>query len=516
MGKNYFTSLLEELGVAYTPEYADELFTTHPYRYTLFGLRSMLRHYGISSEAVKITDKSAGLDKLSPAVPFVAEAQRDLVMVTSVSDRVVEFFRYGKTVLVERRSFEMVWTGVALILTHTEGAAEPNFRANRRNHLLRLLEKYGMIMTGTLLLVCTAFFSGVFSSPWLCSQLALSLGGLSLSLLLIAKSLKIPQKTADRICSLIHARDCKDILELPVSRLFGRYGWSEIGTAYFLSSAILIALCPEGTVSVFPWIAVCSMAYPIWSISYQKFVAKKWCALCLGVQAVLLIQGSTAIVELSLNGITRPDHTALALFICSYIFGGLIVMNLTGLLKDRFQLRKVSEEYSSLRFNDSVMEALFSRRETLECPETSLVFGSGESGMTVTVFSNLFCSHCSDIHPKISALYKAGCRIEYCLSSFDSELMRFTERAVTYCQNHTPEEGWRMLDAWYSGGKSRGESFFDDFPATITEAAKAEAGKHWDWANRQGLTGTPTLLFNYRKLPREYSEEDMIFLMNNR
>ena len=65
------------------------------------------------------------------------------------------------------------------------------------------------------------------------------------------------------------------------------FSWSEIGVAYFFTNTF-IAVYVEDWLPYVYVLNLLSLPYPIWSIGYQKFVAKKWCILCVIVQIVIL------------------------------------------------------------------------------------------------------------------------------------------------------------------------------------------------------------------------------------
>lgn len=79
---------------------------------------------------------------------------------------------------------------------------------------------------------------------------------------------------------------CDVIATSKASRLFGVFSWSEIGFGYFGVSLVTLLLYPH----LWPALAACNilcLPYTVWSLTYQKFVARHWCTLCVGVQLTL-------------------------------------------------------------------------------------------------------------------------------------------------------------------------------------------------------------------------------------
>ena len=76
------TRILSELGVPYTKSFSEDLYKTHPYCYTLYGIQQMLSRYNVKTTAVKLQNKSemANLD-----TPFLAETFNDIVIVKRIA-----------------------------------------------------------------------------------------------------------------------------------------------------------------------------------------------------------------------------------------------------------------------------------------------------------------------------------------------------------------------------------------------------------------------------------------------
>ena len=114
----------------------------------------------------------------------------------------------------------------------------------------------------------------------------IDMAGLYLTYLLLQKSLKIHNPTADRVCRVLQEGGCDSVLETKASSFFGIFSWSEVGFAYFSVSLSCLLVFPQ-------WIgclALCNLLclpFTFWSIWYQKFRARVWCTLCVSVQCSL-------------------------------------------------------------------------------------------------------------------------------------------------------------------------------------------------------------------------------------
>lgn len=277
-----FTDLLGQLGVRFTPEYANRQFDAMSFK-SLFGLSQLLKSYGVESEGLVLSDKSE-IEKLTP--PFIAQTSGGLVIATSIGNGSIGYLSQGVEERMPLQEFEKAWTGTVFLAFPTERAGEPDYCAHREAMFFTKVRNVGLVV-GLAALFCYLFVSnGIYRHVSTVLLTLLDLGGLYLTYLLVQKSLKIHNKTADNVCRVLQEGGCDSILETKASKFFGIFGWSEVGFTYFSVSLLCLLMFPE-------WICylalcnACCLPFTVWSIWYQKFRAKVWCTLCVSVQTTL-------------------------------------------------------------------------------------------------------------------------------------------------------------------------------------------------------------------------------------
>lgn len=277
-----FTDLLGQLGVRFTPEYANRQFEAMSFK-SLFGLSQLLKSYGVESEGLVLSDKSE-IEKLTP--PFIAQTSGGLVIATSIGNGSIGYLSQGVEERMPLQEFEKAWTGTVFLAFPTERAGEPEYCAHREAMFFTKVRNVGLVV-GLAALFCYLFVSnGIYRHVSTVLLTLLDLGGLYLTYLLVQKSLKIHNKAADNVCRVLQEGGCDSILETKASKFFGIFGWSEVGFTYFSVSLLCLLMFPE-------WICylalcnACCLPFTVWSIWYQKFRAKVWCTLCVSVQTTL-------------------------------------------------------------------------------------------------------------------------------------------------------------------------------------------------------------------------------------
>lgn len=278
-----FSRFLAALGVPHTVEYSDRRFRSMPFS-SLFGLSHLLSAYGIDNQGYRITDKS---ELSSIPTPFLAQMQDGVfAIVTSISPTSVTYDLKGQTLTSPLATFLAQWNGIVLLAWPKPTAKEPNYAAHHTKEVVQRLCVPAMVV-GALFIVAYFFIeNGLYRHLSAILLTLFNCLGLFFSYLLMQKTLGIKSATGNRVCGIIQEGGCDTIVNMKVSKLFGVFAWSEVGFAYFGVSLAVLLLFPQmwGALAV---ANVFCLPYSFWSVWYQKYRARHWCTLCLGVQTTL-------------------------------------------------------------------------------------------------------------------------------------------------------------------------------------------------------------------------------------
>lgn len=277
-----FTDFLAELGVPFTPAYSQKQFDSMAFP-SLFGLGRLLKDYNVESRGIRLAEPSsiAALPR-----PFVARTPGGLVIVTDIDGDRIDYLSQGMPESMPLGEFSGLWDGVAFQAFPNPGSAEPGY-ASHRLEILFAKAKRVLMWAGMALLFLYLFISnGIWRDVSTVLIALLDCVGLYFCYLLVQKSLKIHNPHADRVCGVIQEGGCDKVLETKASSFFGIFSWSEVGFAYFSVSLLCLLMFP-GYAGALALCNVCCLPFSFWSVWYQKFRARHWCTLCLGVQATL-------------------------------------------------------------------------------------------------------------------------------------------------------------------------------------------------------------------------------------
>lgn len=543
MSKNLFLQLCEELHIPHTRDYTNQRFDEHPYKYTLFGLHQLLAEYDVESEGVRFADKAEALTTME--TPFVAQVANDLAVVTEITDTEVAYTWYDKTLRVSRELFLSQWSGIALLVSPSSESGEPHYAAHRHAERVLRLKRWGAAGSMAVILVCllirlalhapslplnlsSSYFSLSYFSLFHFSVFTLNLAGLYLSYLLLLRQLKISSATADRLCNLLKHATCTDVLESPAAIAAFGISWSEVGAAYFVANILALLLAPS-LVPLLACLSICAVGYVLWSLWYQRFRAHSWCALCLLVQAIFVLQAITSVLYLSFSSTAFHYFLiprwgiigGLSLFTSSLSYFSLFTLSLFTFhlsLPVISEARKAGQwkgELNSFKLKREVFDVLL-QQEKYFAPEvaSSVCFGNPDSPYQLTLLTNPYCNPCATMHARLSGIRATDCRVEIVFSSFGAEYDRTCRWLIAAYQQLGADRAWTLYEEWYAGGKARQEAFFEGLGLDPdSEEVSEEYARHQEWRKQTGFSATPTILINGHRLPQSYQIEDFINLM---
>ncbi|MCH5232578.1 MAG: hypothetical protein J1E78_02990 [Muribaculaceae bacterium] len=279
------TDLLTVLKVPFTKEYTRQRFETMPFK-TLFGVSQLLKEYGVESKGYQLQDKT---ELLKLTVPFIAQTQGGLVIVTKINNDSIDYLTQGVSEKIPVKEFEEISTGIVLLPSVQNGAKEPEYNKHLTKVIINTTKKVLLIVLAGLLSAYLIVIHDLWHYWSFWGLFAVDCFGIWLTYMLVQKSLSIKSKVADKVCGVLQEGGCDSILKTNASSFFGIFSWSEVGFTYFGVSLLAMLISPA-TIHWLSLINICCLPFTIWSISYQKFVAKHWCTLCVCVQASLWLQ----------------------------------------------------------------------------------------------------------------------------------------------------------------------------------------------------------------------------------
>jgi hypothetical protein len=509
---NIFVSFLANIGVKYTWKFSNKFYAEHPHKDNLYGLSQMLTSYGIKNQGLRIQDKERAFADLE--APFIVFMRNDFAAVTKIEDDEVSYVWKNKTVSIPKEEFIRLWSGILLLPEVDEYSIEPDYTLHRRMEITSSVKIIFLLSAVFFLSGFAGYYSQTFHAEGHMIALLINSIGVYNSYLLLLKQMRIENSYADKICSLfLHQNDCNNLLESKASTFLGIFSWSEIGIGYFISNILMLLFFPSlYTYAVL--INICALPYTLWSVCYQRFVARQWCPLCLLVQLCLWLLFMTHLV---FHVVTLPNTSFISILLvgCIYLIPVLIANFLVPYWTDRHKVKEITYEINRIKADEDIFRIpLKSKKKySIDRNASNILWGNPDARNMITVVTNPHCNPCSKMHKQLVDLLKEtdnGFCIQYMLTSFNQELEESSKQFIALYMLYDTDTFLSILNEWYEKGRNNKEFFYKKYPFNrADELIDAELQRQKAWVKQSGIRATPTVLFNGYELPGKYKTIDM-------
>jgi len=379
------------------------------------------------------------------------------------------------------------------------------------------------LKTPLLALAAVVFLSGLFiQSPVSLGRglywLSIKCAGLGASLLLVTQTLQVDNPLAKSFCFKGKHADCDDILTAKASHVFPWLSWSEVGMFYFTATLLLLVFS-YGTPGIPETLAVLSalcLPYVVYSLSYQAFVAKKWCVLCTSVQAVLVLEFFVYTGHLS-NPFAKLEIGGYYSLALAALFPVLIWALLKPLLKSAGELSSARKTLAKFRNNDELFKKELSAQPAYNLPneDFAIVLGNPASKKIVTIVSNPYCTPCSITHKELDDWLSVSDDLQVRVILTNTQQGNETARHLV-ALNNTGDTALvkQALHDWYKQSKKDYTSWAKKYPADLQSALCDEVmEKQNKWCETADVRFTPLVIVNGHQLPESYKIEDLKYLV---
>lgn len=488
---------------------------------SLLGYVSVLEKYNVETIAVKV-----GKERLNDLpVPFIGFLNRNggsFNIVRDISNDTVEWFDTNSNWKKSRKEkFLEEWSGIALLAEPSETSGEAGY-INKRIAELFDKNKEGLVgvLLSVFLLRISFLLEATIEDNFL---LGLNLVGLFLSYSIWRESIGYKSDLSEILCSSgASDNSCQSLLSGKGAKFLDIISYADLGLIYF-STNIVFSFSSFCNKEVFgdafvAWISgstLLGVFFSLWSVYYQKFVAKVWCKLCLSVMAVFWVQ-LVIVTFFSFLSFTKEMPLG---FSYALLFS-ILPLSFLALVKPEFRkaihAKNFEQKLNKLRRNKMVVRGLFSGQPIMpEVPvsmDRIVISSPADSPIRITMISNPLCSPCAGMHKRLKEIMENNKDISLEVIFIASENKenpgrRFLNALLRMGENFREN----ALEDWYKLDNKNYERWASCWPlrASISEQeANDIIDMHRKWANHAGVKSTPTLFLNGILLPDSIEIED--------
>ncbi|MEL6810850.1 MAG: vitamin K epoxide reductase family protein [Bacteroidota bacterium] len=490
---------------------------SHPSYPSLHAVTGVLDHFNFDNLALDVPVTSEVLEQLPPC--FLAQVRRDghevFAVVTRMDTDYLVSFSAKERIQLTASQFLEAFTGILVAVEKSKEEESYTPQRKRVQNALYLLTVVGIL----------GWFIWIFPGTLELVFMAVAVIGFLFSYAIIQQEQGVETSLGNAFCSGIsEQRNCIAVVQSEGGTLFGKLKLSTSSVVYFSGLLLsgLFLIIGNGEFNALYLLSIIALPITIYSIYYQWVVTKKWCALCLGIVAVLWLTvgiSTGATWGSPLFEFQVKDILAVSVgFLAATAFWLWLLPNYE-LLK---RLQQIKIEAFRFKRNFHLFKGLLDKSQPISTEiqdSQELVFGNKHALLSVTVVTNPFCGHCKAVHTlikdllkkhndKVKIIIRFGVNSDISDSNGTIVALRLLELFNTKGANVCLEA---MHDIY--GGVSIGEWLNKWGTCTKEEHYLNFLKRGTDWTREHQINFTPEILVNGRSYPKEYKRSDLIYFI---
>ncbi len=515
-----FCNLLISLGIKSTRKYLTQI-KVHPNYPSLLAITDCLNDLGVASLATRINEEQ--LKEIPyPAIAHLHKNNGHFVVLKQLADKKMHYIDPEAGVVIEPvEEFEKKWTGVALLVEAKEKSGEADYKQKRKSEIFSSGSLYLSGSLVSVMLLWSAFILG----PLLLYFLKVL--GFIICMLLLQKQFGGGNTYIAAICRIGSKTDCDAVIHSPASRLFGLIHLSEIGLWYFFGGSLWLALSTivgaPGT-GVLLLLNILALPLSLFSIYYQGWVIKKWCPLCLIVMGIFWVEFFLLWPPLSKLFVSV---TGLYLVFVSFSLPLAFWLAVRERFIDSFKVPGMERTLNKFMRSEKIFKALLNQEAEVNLGDftNEIQVGANNPPVELTVVSNPMCGPCSYAHRIIEELVerfgeKLKVRFRFAVDSSgtNSDATKMVRHLAALSLANSNGHAVKSLSAWFSqNGRMNVNRWKEDHPIETVNENEVDLvlGEHDAWCRQVNIQATPTIFINGKKLPSEYTVNDLKYHIRN-
>lgn len=507
----------------------------HIYFPSLLTIKDVLRKFGVESGAINKNDDSFGDFEL----PFITSIQKKewgtsyFTVVKMANENIVEYYDPVnlKWTTATAENFENWDKNIILLVERLEINGEADFKKRKdeekKERIIKTIPFFLLLVFGLFPIIYSLINSfSILFVPNLILFLLHFIGGI-ISFLLSWYEIDKQNPFLKEVCSGGNKINCNAVLSTKGAHFFG-IEWSILGLTYFLGGVMSFLILGFGSISaasVLFLISIIVSPYILYSLYYQYKIVKQWCILCLGVQAILLLQLLVSLVlcfsnKGVLNNIDIQSTISIFLIYTLVITIGIFVFPF---IKKARTGRMYENRWKRLKNNPNVFNGLLYQQPKIQNYPNHLgiVLGNHNAKTEIIKVCNPYCGPCSNAHTVLENIIKHNqnirLRIIFMANDDEQDLKsKPVKHFMALAEVKTSDEMQHVMDDWYVNLDRDYNIFSEKYP--LNEVLSKQGNKlsnMSNWCKEMKIRATPTFFINGYEMVEGYSIHDLEDIFEN-
>jgi len=342
-----------------------------------------------------------------------------------------------------------------------------------------------------------------------------SLAGILISTAAFGTELGIQSKAVKQLCGAVSKGGCEQVLRSKLAKGIAGITPSDVAVLYFTAQffVYLIAAFYASSFTVLAYMALGGIAIAGISIYTQAVVLKQWCALCLGIASILLLQ---AIVSSFL--IAAISFSSIVLFTTIVLLLAAILLPIKSLIKNVIAANPQLTELRKWKTDIDLFKAQLEIEPMVNTTiwTNDLMVGNHEAPVMITVACNPYCGPCATAHFDLEEIiHQSGGKVSMqirllCNPENEQDKKTIAVKAILgkAAVINVSNELQQMLTDWFEWMEY--DKWIKKWGNKETLQNDERMLQHANWIENNNIISTPTFFINGKRLPGRYGKKELI------
>lgn len=410
---------------------------------SLKAISSTLDHFNVGHVVAEIPKSS--FDQLPDS--FLVIFEKDNISyvghVAKKTNGIKVMLDTAKPQALAMEEFMAQWNGTVLVMENADS-----------DHRLVASGVQGTIVI-MLIILCTALVYASDGFVAACYTL-LGLAGMGLSWLIALQKLGTDNDAVRKVCQSMGASNgCQDLIVEEDDKILGGVGFTTACAVFFLSQTVVTLLLGFNAPYAYA-VAICTVPAVVYSL-WLQISRSKWCALCLGVTTVLLVQLALAYIGVPSSS-WAWDAPYMGRSLAIVVAIALAWHTGWPVISQYFDQRQLGEKFMKLKRTDGLFEHLLhagGQKVGQPSLAPALWFGDEGASSIVLGITNPTCGYCREPYQvyrqmliRLTSGVRLGTIFNVPYATADNPATKIASSIIGRYHANKPE-ALTMLDEWY-------------------------------------------------------------------
>ncbi|MEM6685786.1 MAG: vitamin K epoxide reductase family protein [Bacteroidota bacterium] len=338
---------------------------------------------------------------------------------------------------------------------------------------------------------------------------ALTLVGLYISILIIREDLGIKSKAVAKVCGTIaKSSTCGEVINTEGNKIFGIISLSDASFVFFAGLFLILSSIGFHQATLLG-MSLAGLPVVGYAIYRQGVVLKKWCALCLLIAGILVLQ--TALLAVTFNFywyfFTEYVIQLVGIFALLYIAW----MYCKSYWESHEKLATTETDFLKFKRNPELFKTLLQEQSvtnTKVIPEQlRVVFGNPNGVIKLQSVTNPLCGYCTaafESYDKLMSTYGNDIQLEFIFNVPPDAKNKSTQISSQLIDLYLkdPKQSYAALKEWFADRNV--EIWQAKFGLSESAMVQEILEAHKDWCNINDVNYTPASILNNQFFPKSY------------